>query len=144
MKINTIDKILLEAGYTKETLDSYQTLNIINGCGGAKGFNFTDFANDKIKKFPKFDTEFYKKIIEDLKYICHLHDLEYILGDDIIDKLLADIMLIVRISRLLHWTTKTKRRLTASAIFTGLTFWGNKYFFDKEKYELRLLITNLW
>jgi hypothetical protein len=121
MKINTIDKILLEAGYTKETLDKYQNLGITNGCGGSKGFNFTKFANEKIKKFPKFNTEFYRKLIEDLKYICHLHDLEYILGDDIIDKLLADLMMIIRLCRLLHWTTKTKRRLTAGAIFTGLT-----------------------
>lgn len=140
-KTKTLDQILKEAGYTKKTLDNYHTLWIINGCGGARGFDFIGFAKDTIKYFPKFDTEKHKQFIEDIKYICHLHDLDYILGDTLRDKFLADIRLARRVYRLLNWSTKIKRSLSATAIFTGTTIGGIKYFFDKEKYDFRLLIT---
>lgn len=138
--MRTIELILEDAGYTKLTLDNFRVRNIINGCGGEGGFDFTGFAKDTIKYFPKFNTEKHKQFLEDLKYICYLHDLAYILGETYLDKIKADIKLALRLYKLLNWTTVTKKSLSATAVFIGTTLWGKKYFYDNEKYKLRLLI----
>jgi len=143
MKTKTIDKIILASGYTKEQLDEYRVRDIINGCGGHGGYNIGELAKKLVTLFPKFNTEKHLKLIEDLKYICYLHDLAYILGDSYLDKLMADIDFCVRLARLLHWTTKTKRRTTVTAVFFGLTLKGNKYYYDEEKYKLRTLIIKI-
>lgn len=138
--MTTIESILKNAGYEKLDLDNYIARGIVNGCGGKNGFDFTGFAKDTIKFFPRFNTEKHKKLLEDLKYICCLHDLEYILGETLWDKIKADLRLAKRIYDLLAWTTKTKRIISGSAVFIGTELGGTKYFYDKEKYKLRLLI----
>lgn len=141
MKKRTINIILEKAGYTKIDLDRFKSVGAINGCGGEGGFNFSDFAKYTIKYFPKFDTKKHRKFIEDLKYICYLHDLDYIIGETYLDKIKADIKLAFRVFKLLRWTTNIKRSITALVIWLWVTFGGTKYFYDKEKYKLRKLIT---
>lgn len=140
--MKTIEILLKKAWYTKIQLENFQAIGIINGCGGEGGFDFTGFAKDTIKHFPKFNTDKHKKFIEDIKYICFLHDLDYILGETYLDKIIADIKLAFRVFKLLYWTKNFKKWLSSLAIFLGTTFGGKKYFYDKEKYKLRLLIIN--
>ena len=139
-KVKTIDLILKKSGYTKIKLDNFLSRDIVNGCGGAKGFNFSDFANYTIKYFPKFNNEKFKKLLEDFKYICCLHDIDYTLGNNFLDKIKADIKLGYRIFKLLRWTTFFKSLGSGLAVFTALTLRGKKYFYSKEKYKLRSLI----
>lgn len=141
--MRTIEKILIKAGYTKLELNNYIAREIVNGCGGRGGFNIGKFAKENIIYFPKLNTEKFKSFLEDLKYICCLHDIGYILGDTFLDKIKEDLKLAYRIYKLLYWTTLTKKTGAFIIVLSGVSLGGKKYFYAKEKYKLRLLISKI-
>lgn len=139
--MRTIEKILENAGYTKADLKNYRNLGIVNGCGGDGGFDFSGFARYTITFFPKFNTEKHRNFIDDLTYICYLHDLAYTLGNTLLEKLKADFRLAKRLYQLLNWANKKDKILASIGVFSCVAIWGNKYYKNPKKYELRKLIT---
>lgn len=139
--MRTIEKILDKAGITKAQLKDYKNLGIVNGCGGDGGFDFSGFAKHTITYFKKFNTEKHRQFIDDLAYICYLHDLDYTLWDSILEKIKADFKLAKRLYELLNWTSKKDKFLASTSVFLCVVIWGNKFYKNRKKYELRKLIT---
>lgn len=139
--MRTIEKILEKAGITKAQLKDYKNLGIVNGCGGDGGFDFSGFARYTITYFKKFNTEKHRQFIDDLAYICYLHDLDYTLGDSLWQKLKADFNLAKRLYQLLSWSSKKDKILASTSVFLCVGLWGGKYYRNPKKYELRKLIT---
>lgn len=141
--MRTIQKILKKAGYTTKQLEKLKKLNVINGCGGEGGFDFTGFAKHTITFFQKFNTEKHKKFIDDLNQICYLHDIDYTLGNNFLQKLKADFYLAKRVYQILSWTNKKNRILASLGIFLGVTFWGCKFYKNPIKYTKRKFIIKI-
>lgn len=87
-----------------EAYDALFHLGIVNGCGAKNSDNFDDLIS-QIMKLSYFDPEKGKDLAQRMKLeACGPHDADYHDGGKEWERLIADILLVVRIYRLLDWT----------------------------------------
>lgn len=128
--MKTIDLILQEAWYTREYLLLQRISGRTNGMGWKWGIQWTD----ELRKLKAFDSEEEHELLNDLDLISDIHDIEFenkdwdTLYKSITNFISANYRLIIRIIRLLHWTTTIWRLFIFTLGFFWLNIFGWRYF----------------
>lgn len=123
--MKTIDRILKEAGYTKEFLLECRRTGRTNWMGWKWGIQWTE----KMRKMEYFETQREQELLDDLDLVSDMHDIEFEneTGTNILKSILnfikANYDLILRIIRLLHWTSISSRIWFLLWNITLTVFW---------------------
>lgn len=123
--MKTINKILKESGYTKEFLLECRKSGRTNWMGGKWGIQWTE----KMRKMQFFENEREQELLDDLDLVSDMHDIafENETGTNILKSILnfikANYDLILRIIRLLHWTSIYSRIWFLLWNITLTVFW---------------------
>lgn len=132
--VSTIDLILCEEKLSKNELDELRKQRIVNECGAKGWVNFSSILKHNICLFPEFKKEKLSKLIEDLWYVCSIHDLYYYKWNNILNKIKADYKISKYIFHLLDWTSLWNRLAIVFIVFIWLLrYWGDYFNRDKKK-----------
>lgn len=145
--MKTIDRLLIyEFSYKEKRL--LLSKWIVNWCGGKKGFKFDylfRIAKWIIWKSNKIRLEKVSKLFKDMKLLCSFtHDIDFYLWWWIKEFYKANIVFIIWILQLLHWSNWYIKILIFILLFLWLNiFWLFHFHFTKNKRTIENLFTNL-
>ncbi len=122
--METINKILYQHWFTKQSISYICSKIWCNGCGWKWWVDFEML----LKALPYFREDKGKKLLEDLHYLCLLHDYWFYIWWNIIDFLKANFYFAKWIFKLTWRTNILARFLIFVIILISLNIFGIKYF----------------
>lgn len=111
--MKTIQRIL-NYHLTEEQREALYTGGIINWCGGEGSFSFDEFLEKNIEVLDMFIHDKKTELLCDLRRICEEHDIDYFFKNWFTK---SNLIMAIKVFKLLHWIPFMKRFLICSVLF---------------------------